>query len=100
MMRNCVCGKPIPHNRQLCASCILEPEYEGDPIHYGSDQTKWPEWLTDWMSSYQKELNAERDYHHLSIDVNEGIVEAKPQFKLNGCRTETHLYEDRHKYGG
>ena len=91
MMRNCVCGKPIPHNRQLCASCITE---------YGVNQANWPDWLTDWMSSYQKELNAERDYHHLSIDVNEGIVEAKPQFKLNGCRTETHLYEDRHKYGG
>ena len=81
MIRNCVCGKPIPHNRQLCASCIIE---------YGSNKANWPDWLTDWMQSYQKELNAERDYHHLSIDVDEGIVEAKPQFKLNGCRTETH----------
>jgi len=89
MMRNCVCGKQIPHNRQLCASCIIE---------YGSDQTKWDEWLKDWMRGYQTELNCERDYLHLSIDVNEGIVEAKPQFKLNGCRTETHLYEDRNKY--
>lgn len=89
MIRNCVCGKPIPHNRQLCASCIIE---------YGSDQTKWAEWLTDWMQSYQRELNRERDYLHLSIDVNEGIVEPKPIFKLRGCRTETHLYEDREKY--
>ena len=89
MMRNCVCGKPIPHNRQLCASCILE---------YGSDSSKWDEWLKDWMQSYQAELNRERDYLHLSIDVNEGIVQAAPQFKLNGCRTETHLYEEREKY--
>ena len=89
MMRNCVCGKPIPHNRQLCASCILE---------YGSDSSKWDEWLKDWMQSYQAELNRERDYLHLSIDVNEGIVQASPQFKLNGCRTETHLYEDLAKH--
>jgi len=91
MMRNCVCGKQIPHNRQLCASCILE---------YGDNQANWTDWLIDWMQSYQKELDAEKRYHHLSIDVNEGIVEAKPQFKLNGCRTETHIYEDRHKHGG
>ena len=89
MMRNCVCGKPIPHNRQLCASCVIE---------YGSDSSKWDEWLKDWMQNYQAELNRERDYLHLSIDVNEGIVQANPQFKLNGCRTETHLYEDRAKH--
>lgn len=89
MMRNCVCGKPIPHNRQLCASCISK---------YGGDSSKWDEWLKDWMHSYQAELNRERDYLHLSIDVNEGVVEAKPQFKLNGCRTNTHLYEERNKY--
>ena len=91
MMRNCVCGKPIPHNRQLCASCILE---------YGSDSSKWDEWLKDWMQSYQAELNRERDYLHLSIDVNEGIVQASPQFKLNGCRTETHLHQEREQHGG
>jgi len=91
MMRNCVCGKPIPHNRQLCASCIEK---------YGGDSSKWDEWLIDWMQSYQRELNQERDYHFLSIDVNDGIVEPKPMFKLRGCRTETHLYEDRHKHGG
>ena len=85
-MRNCVCGKPIPHNRQLCASCIEE---------YGSDSTVWAEWLKDWMQAYQRELDAENNYRHLSIDVNEGIVEASPQFKLNGCREESHLYEDR-----
>ncbi len=90
-MRNCVCGKPIPHDRQLCASCIEK---------YGGDSSKWDEWLIDWMQSYQRELNQERDYHFLSIDVNEGIVKPKPMFKLNGCRTETHLYEDRHKHGG
>ncbi len=90
-MRNCVCGKPIPHNRQLCASCIEK---------YGGDSSKWDEWLIDWMQSYQRELNQERDYHFLSIDVNEGIVEPKPIFKLRGCRTETHLYQDRHKHGG
>ena len=89
MMRNCVCGKQIPHNRQLCASCVIE---------YGSDSSKWDEWLKDWMQNYQAELNRERDYLYLSIDVNEGIVQAAPQFKLNGCRTETHLYEDRAKH--
>jgi len=91
MMRNCVCGKQIPHNRQLCASCVIE---------YGSDSSKWDEWLKDWMQNYQAELNRERDYLHLSIDVNEGIVQASPQFKLNGCRTETHLYENRSQHGG
>jgi len=91
MMRNCVCGKQIPHNRQLCASCVIK---------YGSDSSKWDEWLKDWMQNYQAELNRERDYLHLSIDVNEGIVQASPQFKLNGCRTETHLYENRSQHGG
>ena len=91
MMRNCVCGTPIPHNRQLCASCIIE---------YGSDQSLWDEWLKTWMQNYQAELNRERDYLHLSIDVNEGIVQASPQFKLNGCRTETHLYQEREQHGG
>ena len=85
-MRNCVCGKQIPHNRQLCARCVEE---------YGSDSAKWPAWLTDWMCSYQKELNSERDYHHLSIDVDDGVVIANPPFKLKGCREESHLYEDR-----
>lgn len=91
MMRNCVCGKQIPHDRQLCASCVIE---------YGSEQSKWAEWLKDWMQSYQAELDAEKNYHFLSIDVDEGIVEAKPMFKLNGCRTETHLYQDRNQHGG
>ena len=91
MMRNCVGGKQIPHNRQLCASCVIE---------YGSDSSKWDEWLKDWMQNYQAELNRERDYLHLSIDVNEGIVQASPQFKLNGCRTETHLYQEREQHGG
>ena len=90
-MRNCVCGKPIPHNRQLCSSCIEI---------YGSDQTKWAEWLKFWVQDYQRELDCENMHRHFSIDVNEGIVEPKPTFKLNGCRTETHLYQDRHKHGG
>ena len=84
MMRNCVCGKHIPHNRQLCASCVSE---------YSADSANWPAWLIDWMCSYQKELNTERDCHDLSIDVDEGEVVVNPLFKLNGCREQTHLYQ-------
>jgi len=89
MTRNCVCGKPIPHNAQLCANCIEI---------YGSNQTKWDEWLKSWMQSYQAELDHENSHRHLSIDVDGEIAEPKPQFKLNGCREETHLYEDRHNH--
>ena len=89
MVRYCVCGKRIPHNKQLCASCIEK---------YGSDSSKWDEWLVVWVRSYQAELDSEKNNHNLSIDVDGRIVEPKPQFKLNGCREETHLYEDRHNH--
>ena len=80
LKRNCVCGKPIPYNRQLCASCIIE---------YGSPD-KWEEWLTDWMKNYKRELDSENLHRHLTIDVDGEIVEPAPYFKLRGCRTETH----------
>jgi len=41
-------------------------------------------------------------HNHLRIDEIElnghGGYRAKPVFALRGCRTETHLYEDRNKY--
>lgn len=89
LKRNCVCGKTIPHNQRLCASCLS---------NFGSDPDKWDAWLKEWMKSYQAELDSERNHYHLTIEVDGTILEPKKPFKLNGCRTETHLYEDREKY--
>jgi len=89
LKRNCVCGKPIPHNQQLCASCLS---------YYGVNAGGWPLWLTEWLKNYQAELDSERNHQHLAIEVDGTIRKPARPFKLNGCRTETHLYEDRENH--
>lgn len=91
MKRLCVCGEKIPHNAQLCAGCISI---------YGSSAGKWPVWLQEWMKACQRELNAERDHPCISLDALMVDRLAPPLKRLNGCRDETHLWQDRHNHGG
>lgn len=60
MQRYCVCGQKIKLKQELCAGCYAE---------YGQDRAQWPEWLQDWISSAQKELNDERN--HLEYELHD-----------------------------
>ena len=95
MSKECVCGAEIRNNRSLCRECA---------DIYGYDESEWPEWLRWYVNDVQRELNDERNNQHLSLDdiepTAQGGYRAKRDFALRGCRTETHLYEDRHKHGG
>jgi len=88
--RYCVCGRAIPFKRQLCGECLEI---------YGDDLKEWPEWLRWQVSDIQREIDYERRHDDFWLDEEEELVPdyAEP---LRGCRTETHLYEDRHKHGG
>jgi len=70
MQRKCVCGAMIAINSQLCSECRRK---------YGK-QVDWPEWLSDWMVSYQKELDRENLHQDLEIFDESSAVEAA---KLN-----------------
>lgn len=58
MMRYCICGKFIWKNKSLCEDCVKK---------YGSDRTKWKQWLIDWVKSSQKELDYENNHRHYPI---------------------------------
>lgn len=61
MMRYCVCGIPIQNGYCLCIECRKL---------YGLDRKEWPEWLREWMKSYQAELQYERRHDNdLSLDA-------------------------------
>lgn len=92
MERLCPCGKTILPNRRICKEC-------GDI--YGFDSSEWPEWLRWQVSDIQRELDFDSKHEHYRIDTIEpngrGGYKAKPEFALRGCRTESHLYQDRNK---
>jgi len=89
MQRFCPCGKPIKPTWTLCQDCLSQ---------YGKDRDKWPQWLREWLQSYQSELDQERRHNHLQIDIDGEIIEPPKVPKLKGCRNQTHLYQDRDKY--
>lgn len=93
MKKQCVCGNGIRSERWLCDSCAAL---------YGLDKSQWPNWLNDWMRSYRSEHNYESYHRDVSLDAYEDALECekpvKPITKLNGCRTETHLYQDRNNH--
>lgn len=51
--RLCVCGVPITTRSHLCVSC---------QEIYGNIRADWPEWLREWMRSYDRELAYERQH--------------------------------------
>lgn len=93
MARYCPCGKPISNRRRICAEC-------GEI--YGYIPSEWPEWLRLIVNDYNREELECRRHEHFHLDEIEsngnGGYRAKREFALRGCRTETHLYEDREKY--
>ena len=95
MRKRCVCGVEIPSNRSLCRECVEI---------YGTNPNEWPEWLRWQVDDIQREWDYERNNDCLPLSIIEsdgnGCYRAKRAFALRGCRTETHLYEDRHKHGG
>lgn len=58
MQRYCICGQYIKSSYQLCAKCFKL---------YGRDRKVWPEWLQEWLKSYQAELDRERNHHELTL---------------------------------
>lgn len=64
MQRYCVCGIPIPINRPFCVECHNL---------YGSDRTKWPEWLRVWVSNYKHELDYETKASKREISLPEHL---------------------------
>ena len=94
MAKLCACGTEIKNNRSLCLEC-------GEI--YGYDPKDWPEWLRWLVSDIQREHMDDLVHKHLSyedeIEPNgNGGYRPKREFTLRGCRTETHLYEERGKY--
>lgn len=93
MKKQCVCGAGIRLDRCLCDSCSGL---------YGLNPINWPLWLSDWMGSYKKECNHENNHRDVSFDAYQDALECekpdKPLTKLRGCRTESHLYQDRNNH--
>lgn len=88
LMRRCVCGVGISPRRRLCKECL---------DIYGSDSDEWPEWLRWQISDIQREIDHDRRHDEVEITAGD-LLSSKPAFALRGCRTETHLYQDRDKY--
>ena len=95
MERLCPCGKRILSNRRLCQEC-------GDI--YGFDSSEWPEWLRMLVNDITREEMDFQRHDNLRLDEIEpngqGGYRAKREFALRGCRTETHLYQEREQHGG
>ena len=93
MARYCPCGKQVYSNRGICKEC---------GSIYGFTRSEWPEWLKMMVNDLGREDLFELRHEHLSYDEIEpngrGGYRAKREFALRGCRTETHLYEDRAKH--
>lgn len=107
MQRKCVCGKYLAGKRHLCDECS---------DIYGQRE-EWPEWLKFWVNDTERENRREinideheisfsdleydedDDYEYEEDGDNEDVTDSLYPFDhLIGCRTETHLYEDRSKH--
>ena len=92
MIKQCVCGAIIPNGRSLCRECAEI---------YGTNPGEWPEWLRWAVSDIQRVHIEDLKHAHLRLEDIEpdgsGGYRAKRDFALRGCRTETHLYQDRNK---
>jgi len=97
MARYCPCGNQVLPNRGICQEC-------GEI--YGYDRKEWPAWLLFAVNDTTREemQYSRQDDECLFMDEIEpngrGGYRPKREFALRGCRTETHLYQDRHKHGG
>ena len=95
MARYCPCGKKVFANRGICQEC-------GGV--YGYIRSEWPVWLRMAVNDITREEMSCNRHPHLHLDEIEpngcGGYRPKKEIALRGCRTETHLYEDRHKHGG
>lgn len=95
MSRLCPCGNPVSPNRRICREC---------GAIYGYQMSEWPVWLRMMVNDITREEMDNSRHSHLRMDEIEtnghGGYRAKREFALRGCRTETHLYQDRHKHGG
>ena len=93
MNKECVCGANIQFNRSLCHECAEI---------YGTDPDEWPKWLRWQVNDIQKEHDSYRLHSELYLNEIEsngmGGYRAKREFALRGCRTKTHLYEEREKH--
>ena len=94
MTKECVCGVQINNNRTLCRECASI---------YGVDASEWPEWFRWKFNDLRKEHVYDMTHNHLRFDDEiepngRGGYRAKREFALRGCRTETHLCQDRNNY--
>jgi hypothetical protein len=90
MSRNCPCGNRVAPNRRICQEC-------GEI--YGYSSSEWPVWLRMMVNDITREEMDESRHYHFQMDEIEpngnGGYRPKREFTLRGCRTETHLYEER-----
>ena len=92
MARLCPCGRHVLSDRGICQEC-------GEI--YGYDRSEWPEWLRMMVNDITREELDDLRHSSLSFERDiepngRGGYRAKPEFTLRGCRTETHLYQERH----
>jgi len=90
MTKECVCGVEIADNRTLCKECAEV---------YGINPHEWPEWFRWKFNDLRREHVSNISHNHLRLDDIEpngsGGYRPKREVALRGCRTETHLYEER-----
>lgn len=77
MERKCICGACIDISSQLCSECKQI---------YGTNSSEWPVWLSEWVKSYQRELDQDNLHHNLAVDEKAIVDHAKTNlsYKLSG----------------
>ena len=93
MTRHCPCGNCVSTKHSICLECARI---------YGSTPDTWPEWLKWAVNDINRTEINDRRHESISLDDIEpnscGSYQAEPNFVLRGCRTETHLFQDRANY--
>ena len=93
MARHCPCGKEVFSNRGICKEC---------GSIYGFTRSAWPEWLRTLVNDLGREDLEDLRHETLRLEDIEpngnGGYRPKREVALRGCRTETHLYEEREKH--
>ena len=80
--RPCVCGKSIEWNQRLCGRCLSK---------YGTKSEAWPEWLRQWTSGMQSEIDRSRRRRELSLSGKDYPRQTRLDYDVGTSRARTAL---------